>query len=133
LFFHDKKNKQSQFRAWLNSEGGILVASGMTEGLDLAGDKARWQAVGKVPWPSLADPVIREWSERDPDAYVWETLRTLIQASGRVCRTPDDFGATHIFDKDIDKLLERAQDAKLLPTWWEEALVEEDEQWQQIF
>lgn len=129
LFFHDKKNKQSQFSSWLRSDQGILIASGMTEGLDLAGEKARWQVIGKVPWPSLADPVIKEWSERDPDSYVWETLKQIIQAGGRVCRGPEDFGATHIFDNDIIRLLEMAESARMIPLWWKESLRKGDEEW----
>jgi Rad3-related DNA helicase len=124
LFFHSNKNKQSQFNSWLKSPNGILIASGMTEGLDLVGDLARWQVIGKIPWPSLMDPVIEDWARRDPSAYVWETLKQVIQATGRVCRGPEDFGATHIFDNHINKLLDSAEDAKLIPEWWGESLIE---------
>lgn len=129
MMFHDQATKRGQFQRWLQSDSGILVASGMSEGLDLVGDKARWQVIGKVPWPSLGDPVIVEWAKRDHAAYVWETLKQVIQTSGRVCRTPTDFGATHIFDTDIIRLLEQAEDNDLLPDWWNIAIRGEEEEW----
>lgn len=133
LIFHTPKDKMQRLREWQESPNGIFMACGLSEGLDLKGDKARWQVIGKIPWPSLADPVIKEWAQRDGSAYVWETLKGIIQMGGRVCRGPEDFGATHIFDSQINRLLKEAESARLVPQWWKESLVEKGGRWQRTF
>ena len=94
----------------------MLVASGMYEGLDLVDDTARWQVVSKIPWPSLADPAMKWRANEDPDFYNWETLRQVIQACGRVCRGPDDYGVTYILDSTWNRLEREA--AHLFPDWF---------------
>jgi Rad3-related DNA helicase len=123
LLFHTEKDKRARLAEWLESDDKIFVACGLTEGLDLAEDKCRWQVIGKVAWPSLNDPLIAEWAKRDPEAYVWETLKQLIQASGRVCRGPEDYGVTYVFDSTVRRLLKQAEKANLLPEWWLSSIV----------
>jgi Rad3-related DNA helicase len=125
LMFHTPQSRLKQFDRWLespNEEKKVLIASGMTEGIDLKGDRCTWQVIGKIPYPSLADPIIAEWARRDPEAYVWETLKELIQASGRVCRGPTDRGSTRVYDSLFTKLLEKAEEKGLVPLWWDERL-----------
>jgi Rad3-related DNA helicase len=97
----------------------------MYEGVDLPYDKARWQAICKVPWKSLGDPAIRYQSEQNPEWYSWEALKYLIQACGRVVRAPDDYGTTYILDSTFQRLY---NDGKhLAPQWWLDGLVMGDE------
>jgi Rad3-related DNA helicase len=123
LMWHTKTDKSYKLKRFMRSQDKVLVCSGMTEGVDLVEDLGRWQIIGKVPWPSLGDPAVKAWSERDPDAYTWEALKEVIQACGRICRTPTDYGVTYIFDKSFLKLMEMAEEAGLIPEWWREALV----------
>ena len=123
LIFHGKEDKVLKFREFQDSdpaEGKVLVASGMYEGIDLPYDMARWQVVLKVPWLSLADPAIAYKSGEDPEWYDWETWKKIIQACGRVCRTPTDQGVTYILDGSIEKLYNRS--SHLTPLWWREAV-----------
>jgi Rad3-related DNA helicase len=83
---------------------------------------ASWQVILKVPYPSLADPVIAEWAQRDHEAYSWETLKEMIQATGRVCRGPTDVGVTYVFDKSFERLHDGCAAAGLIPTWWADRL-----------
>jgi Rad3-related DNA helicase len=125
--FHDKLSKKSVFDAFCSSPasaGAILVASGMYEGIDLAEDLGRFQIVAKIPWPSLGDPAIKHLSALDPEWYLWETLKTTIQACGRICRTPEDYGATYILDSSFRRLYR--QGIQMLPQWFVEAI---DKQW----
>lgn len=127
FIFHDKNNKASQFKKFLQSSsdsGKILVASGMYEGIDLPGDLGRWQIIAKVPWPSLGDKAILYKATTDPQWYAWQTLKDLIQASGRVCRGPEDYGITYILDGSFKKLYGDSVD---IPHWFDEALIWEAE------
>jgi len=123
FLFHTKEDKLDVLAQFINSpvgDGQILVASGMYEGLDLPYDLARWQVITKIPWISLADVAVRYKADREPDWYYWETLKKLIQACGRVCRTPTDMGITYILDSTMSRLWRDG--AHLAPQWWLDAV-----------
>lgn len=123
LLFHGQGNVRqvySQFRRATPESGKVLVASGLYEGIDLAGDAGRWQAIAKVPWPSLGDSLISTLAEEDSEWYNWQVWKLLLQACGRICRTPDDFGVTYILDKTFERLYRESW--YLAPEWWRESL-----------
>jgi Rad3-related DNA helicase len=125
FIFHTPATKATAYQKFRDASpesGTILVGSGMYEGLDLPGDLGRWQAIAKVPWQSLEDPAIAHMTEQDPSWYVWETLKLLIQACGRICRTPDDDGVTYILDTSFDKLYTDGMKFGLVPNWFEDAV-----------
>lgn len=122
--FHTKWNKSEiygKFRESPPSEGKILVACGLFEGVDLPDDLGRWQIIGKVPWGSLVNPAIRHISELDPDAYNWETLKVFIQGCGRICRNEKDYGVTYIFDGSVSRLFRDAY--HMMPQWFLDAVI----------
>lgn len=97
----------------------VLISPSMTEGLDLKDDLSRFQIICKIPYPYL-DPYTKARMRRDEDWYQWMTALTLIQASGRSNRSIDDRAATFILDSAFEGFLQR--NAKILPTWWTEAI-----------
>ena len=124
LVYHDRSDKQLRYQEWRASSpsaGKVLVASGMYEGVDLAGDAARWQVLTKVPWPSLGDVAIKYQAEQDPEWYAWAAAKLVVQACGRVCRGPEDYGVTYILDRSVHRILEEIPD--LLPPWWLDSLI----------
>lgn len=123
LIFHNRTNKAqmyNEFRA--AEEGKILVASGMYEGIDLPYDAGRWQVLAKIPWPSLADPAIKFLCDEDDEWYQWECLKTVLQACGRICRTPDDYGVTYIFDSTFKRLYESSIRNGTMPKWFKNSV-----------
>lgn len=121
--FHSRENKREQYLAFRDSppeEGRILVACGMYEGIDLPDDLGRWQVIAKVPWPSLGDPAVKYRSEQDPEWYLWETWRIVMQACGRICRTPSDFGSSFLPDSSFSRLLREG--IHLVPQWYRDGL-----------
>jgi Rad3-related DNA helicase len=122
FMFHDRTNAKRIYDAWRmpHNRGRVLVACGMYEGLDIVQDLGRWQVIAKVPWPSLADPVVKHRADRNQDWYAWETLKRLIQACGRICRTPTDWGVTYILDSSFYRVYNNNRN--LIPQWWIEAL-----------
>jgi len=117
---HDQGNKEQVFQAWQASKGGILLGAGLTEGIDLAGDKANWQVVSKVLFPNLSDPAIFAKAQARPKWYLWAAIRDLLQATGRVCRTPEDYGVTYVLDSAFKGLYNR--NPELFPGWFKGAL-----------
>lgn len=120
FIWHGKEDKMEQFAAFRASKNGILIACGLQEGIDLPYDEARWQVICKVPWPSLAEPAVKHMAEQDEEWYAWETARQVLQAAGRVCRTPTDFGTTYILDSSFERLYKNY--GHLFPNWWKDAV-----------
>ena len=119
--FHTRDNKKEKYQEF--REAGtdrILVASGMYEGIDLPGDLGRWQCVAKIPWPSLGNSAVAHLTRQNEEWYFWETLRVLIQACGRICRTPEDYGITYCLDSSVHRLIAEAN--HMIPTWFSDAL-----------
>lgn len=119
--WHDGANKARVYKEWLMSppeSGRVLMACGMHEGLDLLHDLGRWQVIAKVPWASMADPAISYKAEKDPLWYQWEALKLVVQAAGRICRSPNDYGETTIVDSSFFRI-----DKNLYPTFFREALM----------
>jgi Rad3-related DNA helicase len=98
----------------------VLVACGMSEGIDLAGLDYSWQVIAKIMFPSLGDALVQRQKEREPHWYNWQTVRTTIQQTGRICRTPTDFGVTYILDTSFNFLY--FKNKHLFPKYIHEAL-----------
>lgn len=123
VLFHTKYNKAEMYAKWLASDpkdGLVLVGCGMYEGLSLNEDIARWQVILKVPYPNMTDPAIYAKMHERPESYQWEAIRHIVQAAGRVCRTPDDYGKTYIVDTNFKRLWQQYN--HLFPNFFKEAL-----------
>lgn len=124
FIFHDKHNKKEQYEKYINTPGSILVACGLYEGINLPDDLGRWQVITKVPWPSLGDTAVKTMADRDPEWYLWQALKTIIQASGRICRHENDYGITYLLDSSFSRLSSGAK--HLMPQWFTDCLREGD-------
>jgi Rad3-related DNA helicase len=125
--FHDQSNKAwalDQFRNAPPESGRVLVASGLYEGIDLPYDMARWQLIGKIPYLSLGDARIAAKAKEYPDWYQWEAIKRVIQAAGRIVRTPTDYGVTYISDTSFARLWDQdgRRDNHLFPNFFKSAL-----------
>lgn len=102
---------------------GVMFAPSLDRGFDFAGDDARVVIVAKVPYPYLGD---RQVSERmhtrgGQEWYTVQTIRSLVQMTGRGVRSADDWAATYILDASfIDRIWRK--DRRLLPKWWRDAV-----------
>lgn len=105
LITHDRDTKGGQYKAWLDAgPTAVLLCAGLSEGIDLPGDLGRFQVITKLLWPSQAEPAWKWVLETDPDRYGWEALKLVMQASGRICRGPGDYGRTYVTDRTFKKL-----------------------------
>lgn len=127
FMWHTKENRSKvyeEFRSLPPNSSKVLFACGLYEGIDLKEDIARWQILAKIPWPSLADSAVRYMAQTNERWLAWETLKVVLQFSGRVCRTPTDTGTSYVFDSSYYRLEELASD--LMPKWFTDALVKEE-------
>lgn len=123
LVWGARGQRASVFQEWVNTAGRdarVLVGAGITEGIDLVGDRARWQVVTKLLYPSQADVAVWAKSRARPGWYVWQAVRDLLQTTGRICRGPEDFGVTYILTAEFHRILNEWR--ALLPDYFLDSL-----------
>ena len=115
---HDRDGRDAALERWKASdEPTVFLSVKMEEALDLAGDLARWQVLCKAPFPNTSDSrVAHRLADGQWAWYYRTTLRTVIQACGRVVRAPDDYGATYLADSSLLDCFERARTD--MPDWF---------------
>lgn len=122
FIFHDKRSKRDQYDDFRSSkEPKIMVGSGMSEGIDLAGDAARWQIITMVTYPSLQDDVNKWRMNAQKPKWLAEACRTIQQQYGRVCRGPNDEGITIILDQQFYNLYCQTRHQGVWPKWFLDA------------
>lgn len=97
---HNTAENKDAVLAEFKSKGGVLLAGGMAEGIDLPGALCRINIIPKLAYPDLKDPVVqkRKALEDGDDWYNLQTLNKLVQQAGRSTRTVDDYSKTYILD-----------------------------------
>jgi Rad3-related DNA helicase len=115
---HDREDRDAQLAAWKASdEPEVFLSVTMEEALDLEGDLARWQVLCKAPFPNTNDSRVAYRLEDGQWAWYYRNaLRTVIQAAGRIVRSPEDYGATYLVDTSLLDLFDRARHD--LPPWF---------------
>lgn len=120
LLFHKPFDKELVLKFWQSSADRVLVGSGMVEGLDLVGDKCRWQMIINLLYPNLGQDAIKKRVSLDQEWYSWQAIKGFIQGSGRVSRGVDDYGETFILDSTFKALYE--QYGYLFPNFIKESI-----------
>jgi Rad3-related DNA helicase len=126
--YHTPETKEAVLASFIESkEDVVLIACGMTTGLDLAGPDYTWQAIAKVPYPSLGDPLVAKWLKDDPEWFTWLAIRQVLQATGRICRGPTDYGITFILDNTVGTLDGKrmglfSRGSRMVPKYFKEAV-----------
>lgn len=123
LSYTDSRSREGILDRWLDTDNGILLAPSFDRGIDLKHDLCRVQIICKAPFPYLGDKQVKK-RMRTPGGQVWytvETIRSIVQATGRVMRSESDWGATIILDGSVWRILH--EDGQLFPAWWREAIV----------
>jgi Rad3-related DNA helicase len=101
----DKEAAQERF----SRRGGIWLAAGCSEGIDLPDGLCRTVVVPRLQFPNKGDLYVQKRLGK-PDGRKWygiKTVETLIQQLGRGYRHPEDYCTSYVFDP-------------LFPTLWEE-------------
>ena len=124
MLTHNTKNRLEILEQFMtSSEPLVLVSPSMERGLDLVGDLGRLAIFVKLPYGNLGDPQINKRVYAFPDGsrwYAWETARSLVQGSGRIVRSPSDWGLAFILDAEFSRLYQEYRN--LFPLWWRDAL-----------
>ena len=121
--YRSAADRAAALRRMRDREGTVLVAPSMDRGVDLPGDLCRVQIVLKVPYPNLGDRRVGLRLRRD-NGQMWydlQTVRSLVQMTGRGMRSEDDWVTTYVLDREFVKGWGRWRG--LVPVWWADAVV----------
>lgn len=119
------REKEEALRNYRRSQRSVLFAPSLDRGTDLPGDDCRVQIIAKIPWPNKGDVQIsgRMQTKGGTAWYKRETIKAIIQMSGRAVRSESDWAYTYILD---DQFRLNVLGAKhLFPKWWLESLRQE--------
>lgn len=120
---HDRADKAQALKRFI-SDGGVLIGSGCTEGLDLKGDLCRLNIIAKLQWPCLGDTWVKKRRAMQ-DGYMWylaETLKVVIQAAGRSTRGEDDYSRCIVMDPSFSNLIMQSTKLGLVPQYFLESI-----------
>jgi DNA excision repair protein ERCC-2 len=102
--------------------GFAVLGGAFAEGIDLPGRRLIGAFIATLGLPQVN--ALNEEMRRRLDAafgtgyeytYLYPGLRKVVQAAGRVIRTPTDRGSVHL----IDDRFARREVKELLPRWWQ--------------
>ena len=127
FMWHNQDNKDKTYHEFLEkTDNSILVASGMSEGIDLMGDLATWQVITQIVWPNLSDALNMKKKQDRPEWFLYQAVLDLMQRTGRVCRGPEDYGVTYLLDSSSRRVISQARKAGLLPRYFIDSLKVEE-------
>jgi Rad3-related DNA helicase len=124
ITYRSAKEREDALTEFLGSPNGILLAPSFERGIDLPYDDCRVIIVAKIPFPYLGDKQVnkRLYSRGGKGWYAMQTVRSLIQMTGRAMRHEDDRAETYIIDSQFMTNIWK-KNKHILPEWWKEALV----------
>lgn len=101
--------------------GFAVLGGAFGEGIDLTGERLVGAFVATLGLPQV-NPVTEQFRRRLEAqfgrgydyAYLYPGLQKVVQAAGRVIRSPEDRGSVHL----IDDRFGEPRVARLLPAWW---------------
>lgn len=86
-------------------EASILLSPSIFEGIDLYGDRSKFNILAKAPFPSLGDKRMFYISRKHQRMYKLMTLEKMIQGMGRSTRYKGDQSVSYLLDQNLIKLL----------------------------
>jgi ATP-dependent DNA helicase DinG len=108
LLAHDSSDRDKILEKHMSSKKPtVLLSPSMTEGVDLKEDFSRFQIICKVPYPYLGDKIVKKRMNKYKGWYDLQTVKSIIQSTGRSVRSSDDYAVTYILDSDFERLFRK--------------------------
>lgn len=125
------QGKAAALESYMGEVNSIMFAQSMDRGVDLPGDACRVVVIAKVPFPSLGDRRVSA-RLRLPGGESWyavQTVRKIIQMTGRGVRSDVDHATAYVLDKQFATNTFRKSKG-LYPAYWRDAIdVSQDVRW----
>lgn len=125
LIDHNNKNRLKVLNKFEKSKKPlVLVSPSMNEGVDLPGDKCRFQIIYKMPYPSISNKQVKARRDIERRWYDYQTAISLVQTYGRGMRSIDDYCTTYFIDSRLSQFIKKdSRKDKLIPDFLIDAIV----------
>lgn len=121
LVYHDSSNKDEVLKSHFETKlPTVIVSPSMDTGVSFDDDKARFQIIAKIPYPSLASQKNKLRQKHNPEWYSYKTVSGIIQSYGRIVRSDIDYGDTIIIDESFSDVMRHS--SHLIPNWVQSAI-----------
>jgi len=115
--------REKTLARFLDVDDAVLLAPSFDRGIDLPEEDCQVIVIAKVPYPYLGDKQVsaRLYARGGQSWYAVQTIRSMVQMTGRGMRSRDDWCDSYILDSSFRRLYR--DNKRLFPKWWREALV----------
>lgn len=122
ISYRNADTREMAVARYRRTPNAVIIAPSLDRGVDFRDDDCRVVIVAKVPFPSLGDKQVsaRLHAPGGQSWYNVQTVRTLVQMTGRGVRSRDDHCVSYILDRNFNNVLNKNK--TLLPQWWREAV-----------
>lgn len=122
-WFADARDRKDAIHLYKETPGAILVGAGLERGIDLPDDLCRVIIVAKLPWPNRGDKQInaRLETKGGDQWYTMQTIRSLVQMTGRGMRHEKDWCMSYILDGAFSNL-RSSRWSGMIPDNWRKAI-----------
>lgn len=122
IAYDSARDRTAAIDDYLATPGAVIVAPSLDRGIDFHGDACRVQVIAKVPYPYLGDKQVnaRMRAEGGQAWYAVQTVRTLVQMTGRAVRSQTDHATTYVLDANFGRIYRINR--TLFPSWWRDAV-----------
>ena len=122
VMVQDSYEREESLDDWLKSDKQVFFSVAMDEGVDLDGDKCRWQVLAKTLYRHMGDKRTK-YRVQERNEWNWYNRHAAIQlqqAYGRAVRSKDDEAVFYILDESALGLIEK--NPHLFNKWFLEAI-----------
>jgi Rad3-related DNA helicase len=122
VMMQDRYNREESLENWVNSDKQVFFSVAMDEGVDLEGDKCRWQVLAKTLYKHMGDKRTR-FRVQERGEWDWYNRHAAIQiqqAYGRAVRSKEDEAVFYVLDESAKGLIQ--MNAHLFNGWFLEAI-----------
>lgn len=130
LTYQNGSEREAILAEFKRQHGAVLLAPSMDRGVDLPDDLCRVIVISKVPFPNLGDKQVSARLHQ-PGGSLWyqvQTVRTIVQMTGRGMRHAQDWCVTYVLDSQFGGNVWR-KSRLLFPAYWREAVQQRPPDW----
>lgn len=123
MSYRNAQDRERVLEEFLEVDDAVLLAPSFERGIDLPEEDCQVIVIAKVPFPYLGDKQIgaRLRGQGGQNWYAVQTIRAIVQMTGRGMRSTEDWCDTVILDSQFKRLYR--DNKRLFPRWWRDALV----------
>lgn len=118
---HAKTNFRDCLESFYASEEPLVFFSPICqEGVDFKDDRARFQVILRIPYPSMESKIVKALASENYAWYNRKALQAFGQQTGRINRSESDHGVTILLDNRFPAFIKK--NSTKLPKWFLDAV-----------